>query len=159
MSTLYFKVAKSSSIGLKIQALIEIGEKVKTQVIEFADSIGANKELFCRSSWYIFYTGTVAFYFDEKPDMEVWKEFKHFDGYYSPRLSNKEGKFLQSKIDSFQKIRKEELHETFGYDSFIYSPGFVPGEGLFFGISIDTNANFKAPEDFEEITFTEYEKL
>lgn len=159
MSDLYYKLNASSEIGQKIRKLIVRGGEIKKETIDFAKSIGASTEMFCRSSRYIFYTGAVAFYFDEIPDMKIWKKFQNYSGYYSPRLSNKAGKDLQAKLDSIEKIEREVLHEIIGYQNLFYSPGFKVGKERYFGFKVQKDAGFKPSYDFHEITFTEYENL
>lgn len=159
MPTLYYKTLKNSNTGNKLQALIDKGNEVEKQINSYMDELGAGRKYLVNGR-YIFHTGICGILFSEIPDMKVWKNFQGFENYYKPRLSSKLGKEIRTKLDSFDLIDRDEIGKTFGFDSFLSDPGFQNRkESDFFGIGMDSNWFFNMPEEFTEITFTEYQKL
>ena len=157
MTTLYFKTEKDTETGEKIKALLERGLIGAAQAKQFCKKVGA-EENYLRNDRYIFGTGLRAVTFQEEPDLKNWKRFKGWDGYFSPRLSTKEGKELGKQIDEMESVEKTEIGEAIGLEDFFKSPGFTNGN-LFFGFAIKDEWNLKMPSDCIEITGTEYSNL
>lgn len=159
MATIYFKTSKKSTTGLKLQALINEGKLIEREITSYVKELGASEKYLMRGRC-VFGTGICGVKFEEKPDMKTWKDFPGFVNYYRPRLSSKSGKDVQAKFDSFEFIDRDEISQTFGFDRFGSNPGFFDSPpSKFFGIAMDSEWNFEMPNDFVEITFTEYQNL
>ena len=159
MATIYYKTSKNSPVGVKLQSLKDQGKKIESEIYDYMYEIGAGREYLMRGRC-VFGTGVCGAKFLEQPNMKVWKNFSGHDNYYRPRLSSKIGKEIEEKFKSFHMIDRDEIAETFGFESFGNNPGFFDsGKSEYFGIAMDSKWKFEMPEDFEEITFTEYEKL
>lgn len=156
--TIYFKTKKASETGKKIQSLIDRAKKAEQEINEFVDELKSDRK-YLTIERFILGTGIVGLRFDTPPDMKIWKEFKEFPNYYSPRRSSKEGKILSEKMDSFDRVGRDEISEAIGLNDFFKMPGLRIGNSDHHGIAIDKNWNHVMPEDCFEITASEYDQL
>lgn len=156
--TIYFKTKKDSETGKKIQALVDRAKNAEEEINKFVDELNSDRK-YLTSDRYILGTGIVGLKFETEPDMKVWKKFHGFPFYYSPRMSSKEGKKLQEKLDSFDKVWKTEIGETIGFDDFFKTPGIQIKGVDYFGIAFGSDWNHTLPTDCFEITGSEYNNL
>lgn len=159
MTVIYYKTERTSETGKKIQHLIDRAAKSVAEIEKFVAELNADPR-YLMSDRYILGTGIVGLKFQEEPDMKVWKDFKGFPTYYSPRSSSKEGKLIKAKMDAFEKVEKSEIGDAVGIDDFFKRPGLSIGNSpVFFGIKIDADWKHKMPKDCIEVTATEYNSL
>ncbi len=156
--TIYFKTKKTSSTGEKIQNLVDRAKKANNEINEFVDELKSDRRYLINER-YILGTGIAGLKFETQPDMKIWKEFKGFPNYYSPRMSSKEGKLLAEKINSFDKVGRDEISEAIGLNDFFRMPGLKLCDSDYFGITVDKGWNHKMPGDCIEITGSEYDNL
>ncbi|UJF29873.1 hypothetical protein L0B70_00325 [Kaistella sp. 97-N-M2] len=156
--TIYFKTKKDSETGKKIQALVDRAKNAEEEINKFVDELKSDRK-YLTSDRYILGTGIVGLKFEIEPDMKVWKKFHGFPFYYSPRMSSKEGKQLQEKLNSFDKVCRTEIGETIGFDDFLKTPGIELNGVDYFGIAFGSDWNHSLPTDCVEITGSEYNNL
>lgn len=159
MATLYYKTLKNSPTGVKIQSLINKGYEIEAEINKYMDELGAGREYMMKGRC-VFGTGVCGVKFLQEPDMKIWKKHVGYENYYRPRLSSKIGKEIQEKFDSFDIIDRDEIGDAFGFEKFGSNPGYSEKkDSQYFGIAMDSDWNFTMPEEFTEITFTEYINL
>ena len=156
--TIYFKIKNDSETGKKIQNLVDRAKKAEKEINQFVDELKSDRK-YLRNERYILGTGIAGLKFEAEPNMKIWKNFKGFPNYYSPRMSSKEGKVLAEKIDSFDKVGRDEISDAIGLNDFFKMPGLHLGKSDYFGIAMDKNWNHPMPKDCFEITGSEYDNL
>ena len=157
MGTIYYKTLKTSDTGRKFQDLVDKAKIIQLEIETFCAAINATKKYAYKG---IMATGLGAVEFIESPDMKLWKKYPSLEGYYTPRLSSKEGKELQKKFYSFETIKKFAVNDIIGLKAFLYTCGYYNDTPSgFFGFMIESSWNHTMPADCVEITFGEFEKL
>ena len=157
MASIYFKTDRASETGVKMQNLIDKGKTIQEEILKYVKELGGT-EYYLRSGRSVFHTGIIGVEFKDQPDMKIWKKFPDYIKYYKPRLSSKIGKEIDKKLQSFERIEKEDINEVIGLSDFVRFCGFGNGSETF-GFQTDSEWNHTMPEDCIEITFTEYKKL
>ena len=94
-------------------------------------------------------------------DFEIPKHFKETKkGEYMPRVSTKEGRELQKKIEALPTVSNYDLNMCIGFkDKGFRTIGYDPRHKEYFIFSVLEKWNLKIPDDCEEITVTRYKEL
>ncbi|MDO4782814.1 MAG: hypothetical protein Q4A09_06325 [Capnocytophaga felis] len=161
MATIYFKTEKTSETGKKFQALLDRAKAIREEINAFCKEQGGTGA-YIYSSRYAFSTGIISVKFPEDPDPKIWKQDKKFNGYYSPRRNCKKGKNIVEKMENIPKIETEELNAIIGIkECFFGTIGYVTTNEEYFAFESERDwvDVTDVPEDCQEITLTEYEKL
>lgn len=102
--------------------------------------------------------------------MKAWKHFKAIRGFYSPRLSNKQGVAIKGTMENLPIVKPEAFNNLIGFKAhsssedrgFVFHSSiaafFVRESGMFY-IRFDLPQGYSAPESLVEITATEYDKI
>lgn len=157
MANIYYKAEKTSETGKKMQTLITRGKISSDAIHDYMKEIGATL-MYLTSDRCVFQTGIAGVEFLEVPDMKIWKKFTGFPNYYRPRLSSSEGKKIDEKISSFERIERSDINEVINFSAIHRQCGFGNGKEHF-GFIIDSEWNHQMPNDCSEITYSEYKKL
>lgn len=157
MAILYYKTEKTSNTGLKLQHLLFKAEEAKKEIDKFLEDINAKSE-FLTSDRYVFNTGVEAVQFEVHPDMTYWKQMPGYHRFYTPRLSNKEGKAIGKRMASLPFVETSEVNDVIGLRGFLRTCGWHLGTS-FFGFAVQSDWNHTIPVDCIEITGSEYENL
>ncbi|MDV3665453.1 hypothetical protein CMT75_09015 [Elizabethkingia anophelis] len=157
MGTLYYATLKTSETGKAFQKLVDEAARIRKEISAYLDEIGADDYACDPGS--AFGTGIVEVGFEKEPDLKIWKKSKYYEGFYTPRLSSKEGKKIKEKFDEFDDIDDDALNRIVGMRSIIRTVGCNIGKGAFFGFSVDSEWKHQMPIDCTEITGTDYENL
>lgn len=158
MATLFYKTKKDSATGTKVQQLIDKGREIEKQIEDYLYELGASRKYVMKSRA-LFGTGICAVSLPEKSEKNFWKPFPKIKGYYQPRISTAKGKEIQTKLDSFGIVERGDINEVIGYKSFLGNCGLSWKDENYFGFETDSAWKHEMPNDCEEITFTEYQKL
>lgn len=157
MGTLYYATLKTSETGKAFQKLIDEAARVRKEISAYLDEIGADD--YASDPGSAFGTGIVEVSFVTEPDPKVWKKSKYYEGFYTPRLSSKEGKKIKEKFNEFDNITEDDLNRIVGMRSIIRTVGCNTGKGAFCGFATDSEWGHQMPIDCIEITGTEFENL
>lgn len=159
MTIIYYKTKKTSATGQKIQNLIDRACNAVSEINQFVDELNSDRK-YLMSDRCILGTGIAGLRFAEEPDLKIWKKFQRYPGYYSPRMSSKQGKAIQQKMNAFHRVERSEIGEAIGLNDFFKKPGLnIIKDSEYFGIIIDADWNHTMPGDCIEITATEYNSL
>ena len=157
MGTLYYATLKTSETGKAFQKLVDEAARIRKEISTYLYEIGADD--YASDPGSAFGTGIVEVGFEKEPDLKIWKKSKYYEGFYTPRLSSKEGKKIKEKFDEFDDIDDDALNRIVGMRSIIRTVGCNIGKGAFFGFSVDSEWKHQMPIDCTEITGTDYENL
>lgn len=102
----------------------------------------------------------VKFNDNHQPDMKVWKKFPDSYGFFQPRLTSKEGKVIEKRMDDLPTVTNLEVNTCVGFagDPF-KNIGFNLNSKKFVGIDVEEKWGIKMPKDCKEITVTEWNKI
>jgi hypothetical protein len=147
--------------------LLELGKEFfegpftenKRQIKEFCEEIGTADLLVAQRFGD---TPVVAF----AKELPGTKPYKGHPGYFCPRLSTKEGKQLQKRMDKLSQPKPDKLFRVIKLEPFIFcgsqwfSPGFwyYPEQTLVL-VKIMSNFNYTPHAEMEELKEWEFLKL
>ena len=105
--------------------------------------------------------GIYSVLFEETPDLSVWKKIAPNE--YSTKRSTKKGKEMWALLNELPVVFRHELNSCINLDGFNFygfnTIGFARGHKLYYGFEVGDEWAAKIPNDCEEITTTEYNKL
>lgn len=157
MSRLYYRTAKKTETGLKVQALKDNAEQIATEIEKFVKSLGAKSE-WAYSERYLWSSNLAGVEFAEEPDLKKWKVLKHYEGpeiFYVPRRGSKENIKRHEEFYSFKGISVRKLNECVGFSCVFRSIGFNMDDEFFYFIT-NSSWEHEMPEDCIEITTSEF---
>ncbi|HCZ8394602.1 hypothetical protein [Elizabethkingia anophelis] len=157
MGTLYYATLKTSETGKAFQKLVDEAARIRKEINAYLDAIGADD--YASDPGSAFGTGIVEVGFEKEPDLKIWKKSKYYEGFYTPRLSSKEGKKIKERFNEFDNITEDDLNRIVGMRSIIRTVGCNTGKGAFCGFATDSEWGHQMPIDCTEITGTEFENL
>lgn len=154
MAERYFKTSRNSETGLKVKAVLDRKEEIKANIELLKEKYGFNQH-YCYDNELI---GISVVSFDSEPDVKLWKNQTAIYKGYTPRLSNKQGKAIQSDFRDAGVVCRHLLDEIIGNKS-ISQCGFnfsIPDIYVFI---IGENWKVEIPNDCVEISNMEYMEL
>ncbi|MEN5132676.1 hypothetical protein [Elizabethkingia anophelis] len=157
MGTLYYATLKTSETGKAFQKLVDEAARIRKEIGIYLDEIGAYD--YACDACSNFGTGIIEVGFEKEPDLKIWKKSKYYEGFYTPRLSSKEGKKIKEKFNEFDIITEDDLNRIVGMRSIIRTVGYNTDKGAFCGFATDSEWGHQMPIDCTEITGTDYENL
>lgn len=153
----YYKTDRDSKTGLKIKAILDRASEFDAHVEILQEKYKFKK--IWNLSYY--FKNIDAVEFNEEPDMTVWKEVEGLENAFYPRRRHNKNKDLLNDFKDLKKlqIRRDELDKIIGHNDFFNRAGFYfvsPGIYIFI---VESDWKCNIPEDCEEITNLEYDKL
>lgn len=152
----YYKTNKDTETGLNIQALLDRADVFDKQVEILREKYGFTRVW--ASSFY--FRNLSAVEFEGEPDMSIWKKVRDIDGGYYPRSRSKNKEVLNDFTELKNlEIKRDELDDIIGNKRVFAHAGFkdtIPDIYIFI---VGSDWGCKIPEDCEEISNIEYEKL
>tara|TARA_R110000796_G_scaffold236610_1_gene356104 strand:+ start:109 stop:579 length:471 start_codon:yes stop_codon:yes gene_type:complete len=152
-----FKTLKTTETGKKFTALFEKSKIAKQDAKDFSNKYGFSK--YRGGYWCCFGGISSCLDFKETPDKKIWGKGAE-KGEFMPKGNSKIGKSIQKEIDDLTVVTGEELNECIGVEKEpFHTIGFTFNNDEYYGFIVGENWDFKIPEDCEEITVSEYNKL
>jgi len=152
---MYFITKRTSETGKKFQKIEDKSKLIHEQQVALSKEIGFKQ---WRGGYWMVYGGFSSLIFDENPDPKIFKRVNGNE--WMPKKNCKEGKEIQSKLNSADVVQKHELNMCVGFDGEPFETiGFAATNDQFFGFIIDAKWEHDAPKDCEEVTYSKYKEL
>ena len=155
IKNMHFITKKKSETGKKFQKIAEVAiaslkaEKALAKEFGFESWRGAY--------WHV-YGGFSALIFKVNPNERIYRKVNGNE--WMPRMTTKEGKAIQAKLDSTPRVSINELNQCIGFDGAPFKTiGFAQNNDNFFGFIVDEKWKVKIPKDCEEVTTSRYNEL
>ena len=170
----YFKLSIDCPLGQSFNQVWQQRKDCEDKAFALAKELGGGPRIV--SPYGTAGGGLIAVEFKTYPDMKAWKGFRDFNGFYSPRLSSKEGRAIKDKMKELPIVEPKVFNELVGFkphsssdqegrvfhSSFVFHSSiaafFILETGLFY-LNFNIPPNYEAPKDLTEITVSEYKKV
>jgi hypothetical protein len=153
---MYFITKKTSKTGLKFQEIEKKIAESKAAVKVILERFGVKK--YASDRWAAA-GGLECLFFENEPDLNLWKKEKKERGLYSPNGKTKQGKALAKEFADLPRVSRKELNECIGYKNPWNVIGFTFGFDEYFGFSVGEDWGVKIPSDCKEVTTSKYKEL
>ena len=153
---MYYITLKTSETGQKFMAVYEKMRECYKACVEMSDKYEFS-EWRCR--YWVVRGGISEVYFNQPFDKKLWKPTKN-DGYV-PNLRSKEGKAIQADFDNLPVVTYKELNDCIGIDDTFKRPGvdFANPEYVAFNLYKEWFDTWRKPDDCQEVTYSEFQKI
>jgi len=150
-----FKTLRTSETGKKFANVDAKMKECFEAAKALIDELGAKQ---WRGAYWVAAGGISSLFFPK--GFEIPSYYKKQDDGYSPKRSLKKGKEIHAKIKALPTVSIKELNACIGFDEKMFKTiGFNTANPAYYLFSVEEEWNCTIPDDCEEITTTEYNKL
>lgn len=149
----YYRTLRTSTTGRNFQHLSDKTDECFNAQSAMSDKYGFTE---WRGALWAVSGGISSVIFSTKPDVKLWK---CKNGEYTPRCSNSAGKDIQADFDNMPQVTRSEVNNCIGWNERLSVIGVAFEDPYFFGCVVNSDKVKTMPDDCEEITASEYEKL
>lgn len=152
---MYYITKVTSETGKKFKVFSEKLQKVHDAQRKLAKAIGFE---YWRGCYWLAAGGFSSLIFKSPPDPKIYKKVNGTE--WMPKMSSKEGKAIQAKLDSAPTVEIKELNNCIGFNGAPFKKiGFNNDNKGYFGFVVREEWNVKVPEDCEEVTTSKFNSL
>lgn len=152
---MFYKTKRTSETGLKLASMVKKMDHCQSVQQSLGKVFGFSK---FRGKAFVAFGGIGCVFFDKTPDLKTWRKTQ--DG-YMPRKKGKLGKKIAKTFEELPTVSAKELNACVGLET---GPefkviGLTFSNPDYFLFAIGADWLYGAPEDCEELTKSEFEKL